>query len=461
MILCADSSVQDRILEKYLYGNIHIILMRDMFKVIPLMLKHPNGHLNLLLSTIDKYGEDTEIIERAPHYAHLQVGVDTLLAADLATGTPALIQARKFKGDFRFYSAIDRTQLQDYPIPEDLTNIVFLDGSETRVYLNDNQVIEEGVKKRVPEIISEKHIKSCFSYQHICFIIASLPFLPRHAGYFLPTDTTVFALITGCLLILAVRPTPTHKHSFNNPACRDFYVRLFTCWYINEIPDHHLQLHRWGRIVKGYWTFTMLPLIPVVYMIFRGASAALEERSLPDRLIDIFPQLTKPGEEDLVICKTLSGKDVVIPANDRYLNTLIGGSIGTGKTSRLLAPIIYQELQAIKRSMGKGIPRGLTVLEPKGDLTDKAAEMCEDLGVPYVYINPLRDDTARFNPLEGDPMLVAEATRTVLSSIGGKQEAFFALNEIAARNTILLLKYTKGNNLSLPDVSKALRVPTH
>ncbi|MGI6657832.1 MAG: hypothetical protein ACOX4N_00215 [Dethiobacteraceae bacterium] len=145
VILCADSSVQDRILEKYLYGNIHIILMRDMFKVIPLMLKHPNGHLNLLLSTIDKYGEDTEIIERAPHYAHLQVGVDTLLAADLATGSaPALIQARKFKGDFRFYSAIDRTQLQDYPIPEDLTNIVFLDGSETRVYLNDNQVIEEG-----------------------------------------------------------------------------------------------------------------------------------------------------------------------------------------------------------------------------------------------------------------------------------------------------------------------------
>ncbi len=319
---------------------------------------------------------------------------------------------------------------------------------------------------RVPEIISEKHIKRLlFPTSIFVFIICLITFLAQTRWILSPpTDTTVvlLALITGCLLIFA-RQTYTNTINIASTILLAgiFYVRLFTRWYINEIPDIIIYSFIDGEaIVKGYWTFTMLPLIPVVYMIFRGASAALEERSLPDRLIDIFPQLTKPGEEDLVICKTLSGKDVVIPANDRYLNTLIGGSIGTGKTSRLLAPIIYQELQAIKRSMGKGIPRGLTVLEPKGDLTDKAAEMCEDLGVPYVYINPLRDDTARFNPLEGDPMLVAEATRTVLSSIGGKQEAFFALNqEIAARNTILLLKYTKGNNLSLPDVSKALRVP--
>ncbi|MBS4020872.1 MAG: TraM recognition domain-containing protein [Dethiobacter sp.] len=238
------------------------------------------------------------------------------------------------------------------------------------------------------------------------------------------------------------------------------YVILATRWYVNEIPDLIIYSFVHGSsIVHAYWTIVMLPAVPATFILIRAANTALEEKPLSQRLKEL-PFMTVPGEEDLVICRTPAGKPVIIPGTDRYLNTIIGGPIGTGKSSRMLAPIIWQELNNIKKSMAKGVPRGLTVLEPKGDLTDKAAEMCEDLKIPFVYINPLRDDTARFNPLEGGPMLVAEATRTVLRSIGGKQEAFFALaQEIAARNTILLLKYTKGNRLSLPDVSMALRVP--
>lgn len=235
------------------------------------------------------------------------------------------------------------------------------------------------------------------------------------------------------------------------------YVKYFTRWYVYEIPDILIYSFIDGEvIVNAYWTLALLPAIPAAFTMLRITNSAIEEGNFN---IKDLPFWGVVGEEDLVICKSMTGKRIVVPGNDRYLNTLIGGSIGTGKSSRLLAPIIYQELREIQNSLAKGIPRGLTCLEPKGDLTDKIAEMCEDLGIPYVYINPLRDDTARFNPLEGDPMLVAEATRTVLRSIGGKQEAFFALaQEVAARNTILLLKYTRGNNLSLPDVSSALRV---
>lgn len=170
----------------------------------------------------------------------------------------------------------------------------------------------------------------------------------------------------------------------------------------------------------------------------------------------------KLGREDIVICYDVkTGKPVIVPGNDRYLNMLIVGPIGSGKSTRLLAPLAWQELQNIKWSMDAGIPRGLTLIEPKGDLTDKVAAMCRELGIPYIHIDPLREGTARFNPLEGDAMTASEATRTVLRSMAnkqGKQEPFFAAaQDNAARNIILLLKYTRGDKLSLPDVSIALR----
>jgi polyhydroxyalkanoate synthesis regulator phasin len=237
------------------------------------------------------------------------------------------------------------------------------------------------------------------------------------------------------------------------------YVSAVTGWYVREIPDLIIYSFVHGSdIVQAYWTLTMLPAIPALFFLMRAANDALEEQPLLKRLQDL-PFLAKPGEEDLVLCKSLSGKPVIIPGRDRYLNTIVVGAIGTGKSTQLLAPVAWQELNAIKKSLKEGIPRGLTVLEPKGDLVDKIAEMCKDLEVPYVYINPLRDDTARFNPLDGDPVVVAEATRTVLRSVAGEQKDFFGMTqEIAARNTILLLKYTR-ENLSLPDVAKALRVP--
>ena len=42
--------------------------------------------------------------------------------------------------------------------------------------------------------------------------------------------------------------------------------------------------------------------------------------------------------------------------------------------------------------------------------------MAHYYNVPVLYVDPLRKDTSKFNPLEGDPILVAEATRTVLQA---------------------------------------------
>ena len=79
------------------------------------------------------------------------------------------------------------------------------------------------------------------------------------------------------------------------------------------------------------------------------------------------------------------------------------------------------------------------------------------LNVPYAIVDLDDPNTSKFNPLEGDPIVVAEIMRTVLRATFGEQEAFFAqAQELHAKNTMLLLKKLKGDNLTLLDVYNAL-----
>jgi hypothetical protein len=103
-------------------------------------------------------------------------------------------------------------------------------------------------------------------------------------------------------------------------------------------------------------------------------------------------------------------------------------------------------------------PMGLTIIEPTGDLCGDVRSWCERRGLPFVHIDVERPDSHRVNILQGDPVVCAEAARTVLKEIFGKQEAFFsAVQELAARNTVLLLKRLRGDQVDLPDLLQALR----
>lgn len=163
---------------------------------------------------------------------------------------------------------------------------------------------------------------------------------------------------------------------------------------------------------------------------------------------------------DVVLGKDIdSGREIRLHHKDRYVHQLIMGPTGSGKTSLMVLPQIYQDLMAIK----KGAKAGMTVLEPSGDLCESTVNLCRELGIPYVYINPGSKSTARFNPMEGDPSTVAEITRTVLSSFFSTKEPFFAqVQESAARNITLMLKKVKGDDLTLMEVVRVLRKnPTH
>jgi hypothetical protein len=172
----------------------------------------------------------------------------------------------------------------------------------------------------------------------------------------------------------------------------------------------------------------------------------------------IIKNTTPPENLDLEFCIDVKHKrPVILEGVYRYRNTLVVGPPGSGKTVTLKSHI-FQDLNRIKDSLRAGRPMGLTVLEPKGDLVDEVAARCQELGIPFHYINPLSPFTAHFNPMMGPADICAESTRTVLKNIFGKQEAFFSINqELAARNTILLLKRLKGDDLDMLDVLKCLR----
>ena len=143
-------------------------------------------------------------------------------------------------------------------------------------------------------------------------------------------------------------------------------------------------------------------------------------------------------------------------SGDRYRHAILFGPPGTGKTSRILAPCIMQDL----RAMASGRRMGLTVIEPKGDLAAAVAAAARELGLPAVHIDPTRGSSDSFNPLVGPPLEVAESIRAVLRAMFGRQEAFFSLvQEETARNTVLLLKRLAGDQLTMAEVLSNLQNP--
>jgi len=67
---------------------------------------------------------------------------------------------------------------------------------------------------------------------------------------------------------------------------------------------------------------------------------------------------------------------------------LILGPTGSGKTSQTILPLINQDMQNPEM--------GITVLEPKGDLAQKAAMMAEHYGRKSVYFDPSFDNCPIF-----------------------------------------------------------------
>ena len=175
---------------------------------------------------------------------------------------------------------------------------------------------------------------------------------------------------------------------------------------------------------------------------------------LTKNLASQIPDKPSKTELDVILCKSLvDGKPVIHRWPDRCQHTMVVGPTGTGKTSCVLKPMIYQDIMRIKN----GTKMSVILLEPKGNFAEDVVQICKDEGVPYYYINPENPNTLKFNPLEGDEDTVAETTRTVLRNMFGRQEAFFAqAQETHAKMTVKLMKALRQDDLNLLDLVSVL-----
>lgn len=174
------------------------------------------------------------------------------------------------------------------------------------------------------------------------------------------------------------------------------------------------------------------------YFSSKGSEKIAEiKESMKNGFTTTENKIEKSG--DVILCTDKeTGKPEIWPYKDRFLHMLILGPTGSGKTSQTILPLINQDMQ--------NLDAGITVLEPKGDLAQKAAMMAEYYGRPSVYFDPSFKNCPHFNPLFGKEADVVENMATTFRMLNPDSPQFFLdLNEQLVRNAIKVLKRLDKN----------------
>lgn len=112
---------------------------------------------------------------------------------------------------------------------------------------------------------------------------------------------------------------------------------------------------------------------------------------------------------DVILCydrNTL--KPIVIPEDDRFLNTLILGPTGTGKSSQIILPLIFQDLLSGEC--------GFTVIDPKEDLAEAVYTVCRNFpDRKVIYMDPTDENCPKYNPFDADAVTVTKNLIKILS----------------------------------------------
>lgn len=279
---------------------------------------------------------------------------------------------------------------------------------------------------------ANKMAENPYSVYEPSTVVNIIVYAPLLAGFF------IFIFMFR-VLVMMQKADPLFQEGYEGAKTRDMILKA---------KAKISRLNKKAQNIKTIWSLTDMD----------ANEEDIRKIPLSKRLRGIIKALFEKNFEEefrMYICTDVkTNKKISIDYLDMFLHFLILGPTGSGKTFSIIKPIVWQILKYIVQK--KKI--GLTIVEPKGDLAEDIANWCKRLGLPHIYINPLDESSAKFNPLQGDAQVVAESTRTVLKKLFGKQEAFFAqVQETSARNTILLLKRLYGDDLDLHDVVQILR----
>lgn len=161
---------------------------------------------------------------------------------------------------------------------------------------------------------------------------------------------------------------------------------------------------------------------------------------------------------------SITKEKVVIHGHDRTLNTIVVGSIGTGKTAAQGLPMIDSDLDHMVKYI-KDYPdmyeredynteevagrylSGLSIIDPSNDLCQKSLQLVKAHGIPdeaITYINPLDPNTPSINPMRGPVDKVAEVFAQVIAGLddtkGGGSFYFEQAQRNHLKHYIYLLK---------------------
>ncbi|MDX1805849.1 MAG: TraM recognition domain-containing protein [Paenisporosarcina sp.] len=151
---------------------------------------------------------------------------------------------------------------------------------------------------------------------------------------------------------------------------------------------------------------------------------------------------------------TKNGEMVTLLGRDRTLNTMIIGSIGTGKTAALGLPMINMDLHHMTRyindypelyqredfkteDVGGRYLSGISIIDPSNDLCQKSLQLVKAHGIPdeaITYINPLDPNTPSINPMRGPVDKVAEVFAQVIAGLNDSKDGGNFFFEQAQRN---------------------------
>lgn len=216
---------------------------------------------------------------------------------------------------------------------------------------------------------------------------------------------------------------------------------LFTVFPINDAKTWPLVL----AAAVDFFAFICLAFA-INQPLTKANMESMKDLNIPGKLgITLFQREKKSG--DIVICKDVeTNQDALLPIKDRYLHMLVLGPTGCGKTSQIIIPMLNQDLQNKEF--------GITVLEPKGDLAEKAYAMAQYYGRPAIYFNPILKSCPTFNPLFGKEEDVIENMVTAFNMLNpDSQQYFMDMNEQLLRNSLKVLKRLKGNKATMIDLS--------
>lgn len=139
-----------------------------------------------------------------------------------------------------------------------------------------------------------------------------------------------------------------------------------------------------------------------------------------------------------------------IRSTDRFMHMHILGPTGSGKSSSILMPLIRQDLEA---------KRGITLIEPKGDLSYTAYQTALSCHATLIYFDPHREDCAHYNPLDGPADVAAEGLSWALNQITESGHPFYAVtSRVLLMYSVMAVKEALGNEADLRHVLDFLRV---